>query len=503
VSLLSESLETRALLDAQAKYNSMESASSPVEQVKNSFITNRVVLITIGLMGVFVISQYIELRDVIDGTDAVGVDAVGGFDAIDIHINKTIDDVNVGSVDLVSRTGGVNDGTKLNQIRTSNPPLPTVMASSKVPLEPKPLISQNSNAPMYEYNDVALQSNLKTLPVLIALANEHVEAMRLTRPDGNNAYALIHQVLQIDSENSGAIDSLRRIQLRYLDLISSEKNQNRRNHYIASLRSIENNNAQHLDLTSIAPSAGPRSKVMVSVLNSKNQSTDDDPTNILSEEPSVSEDKTLKKMEIRTSRATSFERVRSRVDAFRRDGDFKSALHTLEDFLDSSNRSVNINKAAVNIEGYELYINLAYDAADSARLEQYDFRYSKLNDYARARYLQLNSRVDESVLYLEGVTESSRSNASQQLLAAMYQQAGNKIAAYKQYKKLLLVDPDNAKNLLGFSISADTMGYRREALSSFTQLRKMHAYNGQVAEYIQASVQRLSGQVNNKEALEW
>lgn len=60
--------------------------------------------------------------------------------------------------------------------------------------------------------------NSKDIPLLLAVADAHLRAVRLTRPKGNNAFEIYKRILDLEPENQPARQGLARIQQRYWEL---------------------------------------------------------------------------------------------------------------------------------------------------------------------------------------------------------------------------------------------------------------------------------------------
>jgi len=89
------------------------------------------------------------------------------------------------------------------------------------------------------------------IEALLTRAGQHIEASRLTRPAGNNAYANYLQVLVLDPENEAAEEGLQRIATHYLKLASIRKERGQLRKSLAYIRSGLNVVADHEDLLAL------------------------------------------------------------------------------------------------------------------------------------------------------------------------------------------------------------------------------------------------------------
>lgn len=102
-------------------------------------------------------------------------------------------------------------------------------------------------------------------------------------------------------------------------------------------------------------------------------------------------------------------------------------------------------------------------------------------------------KKQEALKVLEQMPAEHRKNVEfYSLLASLYQQTGNHVLAQRYYTGLLNRDPNNTTWLLGLSISLDSGGERKTALSHYKKILEKGGLDPKILSFVKSRVVQLS-----------
>jgi Flp pilus assembly protein TadD len=107
-----------------------------------------------------------------------------------------------------------------------------------------------------------------------------------------------------------------------------------------------------------------------------------------------------------------------------------------------------------------------------------------------ARGLVEDNKIDQAVNLLEKSPPSISQNSEYHaLIAALYERQGKNSLAATLYKKLLMVQPTNAKWWVGLGVALDGAGQSAESLEAFAKADNIGGLNPELKAYIQSRLQ--------------
>jgi tetratricopeptide (TPR) repeat protein len=162
-------------------------------------------------------------------------------------------------------------------------------------------------------------------------------------------------------------------------------------------------------------------------------------------------------------------------------------VHILKDYPQHTLSRVQLSKLSILKNDYEkaekwLNENPDYFSSHPAYLQTLALIYER------------TGKKREALKILEQVPAQHRKNVEfYSLLASLYQQTGNHVLAQRYYNGLLNREPNNTTWLLGLSISLDSGGEKKMALSHYKKILEKGELEPKILSFVQDRVKKLSG----------
>ncbi len=313
---------------------------------------------------------------------------------------------------------------------------------------------------------------------------------RLTLPEKQSAWYFYQKILEQDADVTAARQGVEKIQLRYEQLLNSavaENNIERLSHLLSrvdrvqlQLGNVDTYRNQLLSLKQAADRALAR------------EAPADESRNlgVAALKPSVNIAKTL---------PTQDRELASQQTRAYNAGQQIAAREKLEGFV-----SVHPNAVQSLLALFDIHLRENANAK-AASLQAKTFRGSVLHDYLGARLLVVQQKFQaaQSILashpYSElqslfhaGQMEQNLFERYNGLLAALYQQHKQHLLAAERYQMLVGVDVKNTQYWMGYAISSDSLGHKKNALRAYEQVLKIGDTSEQMVTYASARLQVLS-----------
>jgi MSHA biogenesis protein MshN len=350
-----------------------------------------------------------------------------------------------------------------------------------------------------------LQKQLKVYE-LIDKASRAMTLDRLTSPESDNAYLYYSELLVLDAANPVALDGLKKITDRYLQMADQALKKNhlqRANEYLEKARIVSPNEPRlaqivNADAESLQTATLEKPQQQARESDVLGTSTTELPATITTtiktvDSVSVSDpfEQKLLHDQPRLSVTASNEDLQrlaiSEANELIRQGSKTRALENLHNFI-------QMNLAP---EAEVFLLDIYYQDKNLSALEQ--LLASQLNvtnvvrAYYSARLELLKGNQTSAIHYLESQLSAAAANENYRaLLAGLYQREGHDLQAISAYRNLLQTFPAKPAYWLGLALSLDANSQTHAATHAYTQLLKMDNLDMQVRDYAQDRIAELS-----------
>ncbi|WP_185231598.1 hypothetical protein [Teredinibacter franksiae] len=341
-----------------------------------------------------------------------------------------------------------------------------------------------------------------SIEVLLQKIDSAIAAQRLTLPDKNSAWFYLAELRGIAPSSQVVDNRLSLIQQNYAQIIEASiavNNLTKLQKLLARAdqlgMQLPQNDDYQQQLIQLSERSGANAEVIDSVVTAEIQGG----------ATSISIRRTLATVDKQTS-----ERERERFIA----GDRYLAIASLEKFLLETPAA---EKSRLTL--FDLYLQEG-NTASASRLAATVQSNTRLQHYLQARVLVAEDNLAAARLLLEADAtamvkmggsyskqERQLVEQSSSLLAAIYQHFKEHELALGQYSYLLSLDRQKVDYWLGAAVSADALGMRADALTSFQQVLRARDLGASVEEYarkrvealqVLAEQQKIAGSMNNR-----
>lgn len=353
--------------------------------------------------------------------------------------------------------------------------------------------------------DNVVQKQLKVYE-LIDKASRAMTLDRLTSPESDNAYLYYSQLLVLDAANPVALDGLKKITDRYLQMADQalkKNNLQRANEYLEKARIVSPNeprlaqvvnaDAESLQVTTLEkPQQQARESDVLGTSTTELQTTTTTTIKTVdSVSVSVPFEQKLLQDQPRLSVTASNEDLQrlaiSEANELIRQGLKTRALENLHNFI-------QVNLAP---ETEVFLLDIYYQDKNISALEQLLASQLNVTNVVRAYYCArlelLKGNQTSAIHYLESQLSAASANENYRaLLAGLYQREGHDLQAISAYRNLLQTFPAKPAYWLGLALSLDANSQTHAATHAYTQLLKMDNLDMQVRDYAQDRITELS-----------